>query len=254
MITPAELDRLSKLEKINKTVIFREYLQLLFLETLYSSSGAEKIYFKGGTALRVLWNSFRFSEDLDFTVGMSEISFSKFIDKVFEDFLINDGVSIKKKKTIVGKSFLITYFGDVLPFKVFVSLDFSFRERPKYTARTAIKTDFPVVFTSFIYHLDKREVLAEKIRALLTRSKGRDLFDIWFLVTSGVEIDWRLVGSKMDYYPKVKWGKGTIVEAVNKFSRTDFVNDLKPFLPLNQRAKVGSIYDVAKALLNEEIK
>jgi len=242
------------LRKINQTVIFREYLQLLFLETLYSSVGADKIYFKGGTALHILWNSFRFSEDLDFTVAMSEKVFAKFIEKVFKNFLINEGVSIKKKKTIAGQSFLVTYSGDVLPFKVFVTLDFSFREKPKHISRTVVKTDFPVVFTNFISHLDKKEILAEKIRALLTRVKGRDLFDLWFLLSSGAELDWRLVGNKMAYYPKVEWSKDKILEAVVDFPRKELINDLKPFLPLDQRSRVENIYEVAKTLISEEIR
>lgn len=251
MITTSELGNLTKLSKTNRTVVFREYLQLLFLETLYSSARAEKIFFKGGTALRVLFGSFRFSEDLDFTVGMGKKTFSGFIDSVFERFLINEGVSVKKKKTIAGESFLITYAGSVLPFKVFVSLDFSFREKPEYTSRTVIRTDFPVIFTNFVHHLEKKEILAEKIRAILTRGKGSDLFDIWFLLARGTEIDWPLVERKMEYYPEVRWNKGKIVEAVEEFSQKGFARDLRPFLPLNQRDQVENIYEVAKALVTE---
>jgi predicted nucleotidyltransferase component of viral defense system len=45
----------------------REYIQHLFLAELYKIREADKLLFKGGTALRVAFLSPRFSEDLDFT-------------------------------------------------------------------------------------------------------------------------------------------------------------------------------------------
>ena len=47
--------------------IAREYFQNLFLNSLYTQKNSEKLGFKGGTALRIVFNSPRFSEDLDFT-------------------------------------------------------------------------------------------------------------------------------------------------------------------------------------------
>jgi len=47
--------------------IVREYFQHVFLGELYKLSNAEKLLFKGGTALRIVYGSPRFSEDLDFT-------------------------------------------------------------------------------------------------------------------------------------------------------------------------------------------
>jgi predicted nucleotidyltransferase component of viral defense system len=47
--------------------VVREYFQHLFLSAIYRKKGSEKLLFKGGTALRIVWHSPRFSEDLDFT-------------------------------------------------------------------------------------------------------------------------------------------------------------------------------------------
>lgn len=46
--------------------ILREYLQILILKELYKISLSEKLYFTGGTYLRLIHNLKRFSEDLDF--------------------------------------------------------------------------------------------------------------------------------------------------------------------------------------------
>lgn len=254
MITPQEVQKLAQKFKTNQTVIFREYLQLLFLRSLYAAPNSERIYFKGGTAIHLLWNSFRFSEDLDFTVDFSESRFLKFIPKVFSNLLINEGLAIKEKESVVGKSYLLTYFGDVLLFKVFVSLDFSFREKPKLTSYTFIKTDFPIIFTSFVYHLMPEELLAEKIRAILTRRKGRDFFDLWFLLAKGIEVNWGLVAQKMNYYPQVKWSKEKLQQVIREYSLSDFEKDLKPFLPLDQRTRLKSIYEVSKKVSLGELE
>jgi len=254
MITQEQIQQLARKFKTNQTVIFREYLQLLFLENLYSVVGSEKVYFKGGTAIHLLWNSFRFSEDLDFTVGFSKAQFLKFISKVFSKVLINEGLSVKKRKSIAGIRYLLTYSGGVLPFKVFVTLDFSFREKPKFTSYTFIKTDFPIIFTNFLYHLTPKEILAEKIRAILTRKKGRDFFDLWLLLAKGIKLDWSLINQKMSYYPELKWSKEKIHQAIQVYSLSDFEKDLRPFLPLNERARLKKIYTVSKKVLLEELK
>ena len=48
--------------------IVREYFQHIFLGELYKLPDAEKLLFKGGTALRIIYGSPRFSEDLDFSL------------------------------------------------------------------------------------------------------------------------------------------------------------------------------------------
>jgi len=69
--------------------VVREYCQHLFLSYLYQLSGSERLLFKGGTALRVVFGSPRFSEDLDFTginITQNEV----------EDLFTNTLVNIEK--------------------------------------------------------------------------------------------------------------------------------------------------------------
>jgi len=46
--------------------IMREYLQYKILEIIFNSRWASKLSFLGGTALRIVHENTRFSEDLDF--------------------------------------------------------------------------------------------------------------------------------------------------------------------------------------------
>ena len=48
--------------------IVREYFQHVFLSELYKLPEAKRLLFKGGTALRIVYGSPRFSEDLDFSL------------------------------------------------------------------------------------------------------------------------------------------------------------------------------------------
>ena len=45
--------------------------------------------------------------------------------------------------------------------------------------------------------LAEKEILAEKIMALINRSEPRDLYDLWILLSKGVEIDINLINIKL---------------------------------------------------------
>ena len=69
MISREQINEFAKRLAIDEFTIMREYMQVVFLSVLYSIPGSAKIYFKGGTAIRLLLKSGRFSEDLDFTAA-----------------------------------------------------------------------------------------------------------------------------------------------------------------------------------------
>src|SRR3989338_6258033 len=52
-------------EKINTA---REFLQLLILKIIYDNGYFKNLTFTGGTALRIIYKTRRFSEDLDFSL------------------------------------------------------------------------------------------------------------------------------------------------------------------------------------------
>ena len=95
MITPDQIKDLSKKYKINETVVVREYYQLLFLSKLYSKTGSEKIFFKGGTAIHLLFGAKRFSEDLDFTAVLPEKEFNSFLKRIFQSMEKEEELSFK---------------------------------------------------------------------------------------------------------------------------------------------------------------
>jgi len=70
-------NNLSKKLQININNIVREYWEMFILDGLYSSTLGTNLIFKGGTALRLIYNSPRFSEDLDFSL-LNKINFNDF--------------------------------------------------------------------------------------------------------------------------------------------------------------------------------
>jgi predicted nucleotidyltransferase component of viral defense system len=74
------------------------------------------------------------------------------------------------------------------------------------------------------------EILAEKARALVERSKARDLFDAWFLLKKGVAFEKTRVEKKMNFVGK-KFSKKGLIEGIEK-AGSDWERDLKPLIPL----------------------
>ena len=93
MITQEQVSALAKKYKINETVIFREYLQLLFLQKLYQKTPSRDIFFKGGTAIHLIYQAPRFSEDLDYSDVLSMSEFNAYITTVLKRMKDEEGVS-----------------------------------------------------------------------------------------------------------------------------------------------------------------
>ena len=76
--------------------------------------------------------------------------------------------------------------------------------------------------------LTPEHVLAEKVRALLMRSKPRDLYDIWLLLNQGVAPDRALITRKLELY-ETAFSPQAVEEAVARV-RADWERDLRPLL------------------------
>jgi len=249
MITKDQISSFARKFKTNESTVYREFLQILFLDKLYKNEKSSQVFFKGGTAIHFLFGAPRFSEDLDFTVTYSENEFLSLINLIFKEFVKEGEFSFKERKTITGKRFLLTANHDVLPYATFINLDFSFREKVIQPSKSTIDTPYPVIFTSFIYHLSSEEICAEKIRALLTRKKGRDLFDLWFLTSQGVAINNVIVKEKLKYYQKTNYTNTELLNSIKKISEKEFETDMKPFIPIDDRNKLKERYKYIQSYL-----
>lgn len=222
MITKEQTDALSRRFQIDGFTVIREYLQLLFLNSLYLQKDADEILFKGGTAIRFLFGSPRFSENLDFSTSYSPKQIKKIISAVEKDLRSElPGVTISP--VYEGKNdlrFRLKFIPLDFQYALGVRLDFQFQKLSRGDV-SSLQTVFPVVVFPAIPHLTEKEILSEKMRAFDQRRKGRDLFDIWYLLKKGVSM--------------TEKNKTVFLKRIASFPQKQLENDLAKFLPKSQR-------------------
>ncbi|MBI5061652.1 MAG: nucleotidyl transferase AbiEii/AbiGii toxin family protein [Candidatus Aenigmarchaeota archaeon] len=95
--------------------------------------------------------------------------------------------------------------------------------------------------------LQEKEIFAEKIRALLSRKKARDLYDLWFLVNKKVEADPAIIKEKFKYYKQSLDIKefGSRINSI----RDIWISELKPLIK-----NVPEFEEVRKSIMEEAKK
>lgn len=187
----------------------KEIIQEISLLGLQRADFFEKAAFYGGTALRVLYQLPRFSEDLDFTLFKTDPEFSlepyfSAVKRELEAYGFNVDIErVEKKRMSEVKSAFIKADTQMHLLKV-ESLK-SFEKKTQTNAKLQIKfevdTDPAAGFnfeTRYLLHpisfpvisLKRPDLFAGKLHALLyrpwkTRIKGRDFYDyVWYLKNS----------------------------------------------------------------------
>lgn len=249
MITTTQLEQYAQQFKTNQTVIYREWLQVVMLKAIYDDPLGKGIFFKGGTAIHLIFGAPRFSEDLDFTVALNENEFEGCFKRTIERINAQEVLTIKKRVSIAGKRWLLTAHPSILSYPIYLTLDFSFRERVLHPQKSPFQTTFPIIFTSFVHHLSMEEILAEKVRAILTRRKGRDIYDFWYLISRGVTLKGEYVKKKLSYYHLTDITQAEVLSRITSFPKDEFVSDLRPFVPIPERTKLTDFYDYVQTQL-----
>lgn len=174
----------------NKYVL-KEYLQLLILDYLSSSKYIGKLTFIGGTNLRLVKGIDRFSEDLDFDCKkLSKREFMEMTDNVLL-FLKRNGYNVEAKDTYSDK---LKAFRRNIYFPEFLfDLGLSGHREERFLIKIECQDqqiDYKRVITNikgcgffFPFPVPTDEVLcAMKISAMMSRQKGRDFYDVMFLL------------------------------------------------------------------------
>ena len=217
MIADDSLSALATKLQTTELNVRREYFQRLFLSYFYQQPLTDQIYFKGGTALRMLYNSPRFSEDLDFSSSVRDIhALEEAVLETLSDIAReNVDTDISDSKTTTGGYLAIVIF-QTDPAPVAIQLEISLREGDKRGEAVTIISDFLPAHT--VIALEKEQLIDEKIRALLFRKKARDFYDLYFILRANL-----LPPHKKAVLPQA-------LEALRQ-SRIDFEQELKEFLP-----------------------
>jgi predicted nucleotidyltransferase component of viral defense system len=200
MISIDELKEVKEKRKTNFYYEEKEYLQYIFLNSI--SKFHEKFVFKGGTCLRICFGLERASEDLDFSTSFSLKEVKKIVEQCLKDFdYLNIEYKIYDIKEFKGNIRFEIRFKGLLyngnPNSTnTLKVDFN-KQKSKNTEVKVIQKLFSDVPLFTINVLAEKEILAEKIRALINRSAPRDFYDLWILFNKGVEIDKKLIKAKL---------------------------------------------------------
>lgn len=205
MLSKDELIALTKTTRRKLHQQEKDYVQMIALYHIYQHVSSELV-FKGGTALEKVHGLNRFSEDLDFTRNM-ELGLDGLIDKILigiRNYGIECEVKKEKPRFEFSDKYKLSargplYSGDVS--KVFIRIEVSARE--KTLMDPEIRNIFPKyrdIPNFSLAAMPMEEIAAEKVRAIITRDKPRDVYDLWFLLNNNAKIDYQMIDKKLEYY------------------------------------------------------
>ncbi len=211
-----------------------EYLQYELLDSLFKQKESEKLSFIGGTAIRIVYDSQRFSEDLDFdNFGLSFEKFGALLEKTADDMRIkNFEIELRMVEKMAYHCYIkfpeILFQHKLSPFrdeKILIRVDTMHKS---VDSRPALVTLNRFGIYRKIFANPPEIILAQKIIAIFEREKGRDLFDVSYLFS---------LTNAPDYeYLKKQGGlredglKEKLLKRVGEFDLKKMAKDVEPFL------------------------
>ncbi len=191
MISENKLRHIAGKKEFNLIYLEKDYFLTIFLYLIRDIRG---IYLKGGTALnKIFLKHTRLSEDLDFVTNRPISSIRAEIEKAVKGSRFFTGAETDRstKDFVRYKIYYRSHFQR----KSFIIADINRRasillEPERHKVPNFYNMDFSV------HTLNLKEILAEKIRALITRNQPRDYFDAYFILKK-YTVDMELVKRKV---------------------------------------------------------
>jgi len=217
--------------------ILREYLQYKILEIVFESPSRSKLAFLGGTCLRAVYNNSRFSEDLDFdNFNLSMTDFEVIAEEV-KTGLERLGYEVEMRNVLKGAFHCYVRFPELLykegltqhrEEKILIRMDTE-SHNFHYHSDLKVLNKFDV-FTQ-INTTPKDILLAQKFYAVINRkrNKGRDFFDIVFLLGMGEIPNYEYLAMKLGIDSPDKLRK-QVLEKCEKLNMEEMAKDVSPFL------------------------
>lgn len=176
-------------EALQPRAVLKEYLQYRILDIVFSSKYGDRLIFMGGTCIRIVYGSDRFSEDIDLdNYGLNKKNFEDLM-YIVKSELQKEGIGVEIRNTFKEVYHCYIKFPAILfnnklsPLKdekILIQIDsFPVKNKPDY--KTFILSKFDVFTEIRTYSIET--LLAQKIITLTDRKrfKGRDIYDIVYL-------------------------------------------------------------------------
>lgn len=217
--------------------ILKEYLQYKILNSIFNSRYAGKLAFLGGTALRIIYGSTRFSEDLDF--DNFHLSVKEFTDlsTVIKKDLTLEGLEVEintvtrnafRMKIRIPKLLFDSGLSAMSKHKILIQVD-TVPHNFEYKPDKPLLNKFDV-FTQ-INAVPKDLLLAQKIYASVNRKRimGRDFFDIIFLRGIGAQPNFVYLKKHIGV-DNQKALKNYLLEKTASLNFAELARDVEPLL------------------------
>ncbi len=233
MISKSQITEFSTSWQTQELSVAREYVQHVLLDILFQIKGVDaKLAFKGGTALRLLRNSPRFSEDLDFTGWVKPFHVGEWIKQTAAE-ASRHGLDFKMvESNATSGGWFALMDTQVHDWPVRIEWNVSLRASGKPAPHETILVTSPLWTSYSVTALETDEAVSEKIQALLRRKEPRDFYDLYFLIRARLGIK-KIIAAKQD-----------LRREVAKLNVKEVERELKEFLPRNQVAIAKQLRDV----------
>jgi predicted nucleotidyltransferase component of viral defense system len=167
--------------KVDVTQVVREFWETVMLKGLFDSLEGKFLIFKGGTALRLVYGSPRFSEDLDFSLAEDKLKgkFSLLIKKIISPYPELTLTDLEEKYyTYLGE---IKITQDYLPSPFRIKIEISKRHEKSYKSDLSLISS-PLSTVQCLGRVATLEQLnKDKLSCLKERAKPKDIFDLWYI-------------------------------------------------------------------------
>ncbi|MBN1560772.1 nucleotidyl transferase AbiEii/AbiGii toxin family protein [candidate division KSB1 bacterium] len=240
----------SREEKVHR---LREFLQLVVLQILSEGGYFQKIAFVGETALRLLFQLQRYSQDLDFCVTQPDTyEFEKMKKSIALNFeKLGFDLYLKPKCEKVIQSLYIRFEN------LLYDLDLSPLQDERLSIRIEIDSNPPKgwkcemslindVFIFPVWHFDLPSLFATKIHACFFRKfrKGRDYYDLLWYLSKKIQPNFELLNNAIQQTAKGVHLVGSenfkefLYEHLQQIDFSFIQRDVSPFLVSPREAEL----------------
>lgn len=222
---------------VHRQFILKEYLQYKILSILFESDFSQKFCFLGGTCIRIVHNSQRFSEDLDFDhFGINENHFKE-VSSIIQKGLENEGYKVEIRQVLKSAFHCYIKFPGLLfahglsgfkEEKILIQLDTE-PQNFDFKPQVHLLNKFDVITKIFVTPPDL--LLAQKFTALCERkrTKGRDFYDISFLLSKSIKPNFEYLSIRLNTDSPEKLIQ-RIENLIRNVDLKEMANDVRPFL------------------------
>lgn len=223
-------------QKPFKRNILREYLQYKILQFILESEYHSKLSFMGGTCLRIVFGTNRFSEDLDFdNFELAEKDFDS-LSQLVANQLEDEGYSVEIRTVHKGAYRCYIRIPGLLfdnklsgyqEEKILIQLDTE-AQRYDYQTDSFLMNKFDII--TKIFHTPKDILLSQKLWAIINRRtpKGRDFYDAMYLF-SVAKPDYNYLRLKADI-KNLNGLKERLHARMESINIKQLTRDVSPFL------------------------